>query len=183
MKIKQDPVSKLWCREDGAVLMPPSKGRFKTFRWTFGSDHGDGYRRVMYLGKSHSVHRIICGAFNGLPPEGKPCVDHINRIRDDNRPSNLHWVSAKENSDNQGCVDQSIAKYGVRACDDKKAWGAAYIAAHREEYRARDKACYERHREERKAYAAAYRAKMKAQGFTKRKGPDGKWGWYPINRA
>lgn len=158
MKIKQDPITGLWCREDGAVLMPPFPNiqRF-THTWTFGSRQPNGYRAVQRNGKRHQVHRMICRAFNGLPPADKPFVDHINRIRDDNRPSNLHWVCAKENSDNAGSVDKSVEAYGARACEDRK----AYM----------------------KAYSAALRAEKKAQGLAKRKGPDGKFGWYPRIRT
>lgn len=155
MKIKQDPVSKLWCREDGAVLLPPA-GHFKSFRWTFGHKTVNGYRVVKFHGKQYWVHQMVCRAFNGLAPADKPFVDHINRIRDDNRPSNLHFVSAKENADNQDSVDKSVEKYKVRSCDDHKSY--------------------------RKAYDAAKRAEKKAQGLTYRKGPDGKWGWHPRIR-
>lgn len=183
MIIKQDPVTGLWCREDGAILMPPSKGRFKSFRWAFGHKHADGYCRIGYKGGYYAVHRIVCRAFNGLPPKGKPEVDHINRVKDDNRPSNLHWVGRKENVDNTDSVDESIEKYGVRRCDDGTAYNRAYRESHREKYRAHCRAHRAAHSEEYKARDRAFRAKMKAQGLAKRKGPDGKYGWYPRKRA
>lgn len=190
MQIKQDPVTGLWCREDGAILMPPTGIKFKAFRWTIGSKQPSGYRTIQFHGKTHFVHQIVCRAFNGLAPEGKPCVDHINRIRDDNHSSNLHWVSYKENNDNHGRVLNRV-DYGVRACDDKtayaKAHGKAYYERHCEERKAHGKAYYEAHCEEikarQRAYEAAKAAKMKAQGFTMRKGPNGKWGWYPRIRT
>lgn len=157
MQIKQDPVTKLWCREDGAVLMPPIGYRFKKFRWTFGCKQPDGYRAIRLHGKQHQVHQLICRTFNGLPPADKPFVDHINRIKDVNYPSNLHWVSNKENNNNKDRIDRSVEKYGVRECDDKAAYG--------------------------KAYGKAYRAEKKARGLTMRKGPDGKYGWFPFKRA
>ena len=126
MQIRQDPITKLWCRNDGAVLMPPSRGRFKTFRWAFGYKRPNGYKQVKFQSKTYKAHQIVCRAFNGLAPTGRPLVDHINRIRHDNRPENLRWVSYKENNDNADRVDQSIEKYGVRACEDRAAWGRAY---------------------------------------------------------
>ncbi len=43
------------------------------------------------------VHQLICLAFHGLPPSPRHEVDHINNVRDDNRPENLRWVTRREN--------------------------------------------------------------------------------------
>lgn len=60
-----------------------------------------GYQQVTLCNddgkKQLLVHRIVCRAFNGEPPDGKYQVDHLNKVRDDNRASNLEWVSASEN--------------------------------------------------------------------------------------
>lgn len=45
------------------------------------------------------VHKVVASTF--IPnPEGKPCIDHINTDRTDNRACNLRWVTLKENSNN-----------------------------------------------------------------------------------
>ena len=48
-----------------------------------------------------SVHRLV--AIHYIPnPDNLPIVDHINRIRDDNRVENLRWSTSLENTQNQG---------------------------------------------------------------------------------
>lgn len=45
------------------------------------------------------VHRALMEAF--VPnPENKPCIDHINTIKTDNRLENLRWVNHSENTQN-----------------------------------------------------------------------------------
>lgn len=53
-----------------------------------------------YLGiGSFYIHRAVAELF--IPnPEHKPCIDHINTDRHDNRAKNLRWVTYKENSNN-----------------------------------------------------------------------------------
>lgn len=69
------------------------------------TDHPEGYKQVtLYSDKGKKrthflVHRIVASTW--IPnPENKPTVDHINRVRTDNRVENLQWSTAKEQCKN-----------------------------------------------------------------------------------
>ena len=65
--------------------------------------------------KDCSIHRLVAKTF--LPnPENKPCVDHINGNRADNRIENLRWVSHKENCNNPN------TKYKQIYSSNRKVW-------------------------------------------------------------
>ena len=62
-----------------------------------------GYERVKLCKegqhKVERIHKLVAMAF--IPnPENKPCIDHINTDRSDNRVENLRWVTHKENCNN-----------------------------------------------------------------------------------
>ena len=47
--------------------------------------------------KRIAVHRLVCMAFNGMPPEGKPWVNHKDGNKSNNHYTNLEWTSISEN--------------------------------------------------------------------------------------
>lgn len=63
----------------------------------------DGYLQVILSKdgkiKSCKTHRLVAQAF--IPnTDNKPCIDHINTNRTDNRVENLRWVTHTENMNN-----------------------------------------------------------------------------------
>lgn len=56
-----------------------------------------GYLTVGIYDKSTRVHRLVANAFIDNP-ENKPAVNHINKVRNDNRVSNLEWTTNAENN-------------------------------------------------------------------------------------
>ena len=64
----------------------------------------DGYCFVVLALKGRNnkrfVHRLVAEAFIGPRPE-EQTVDHINRVRDDNRIENLRYATASEQNKNR----------------------------------------------------------------------------------
>jgi hypothetical protein len=59
---------------------------------------GDGrYLRVKLEGKVYQVHVLVCTAFNGDAPLGKPLVLHRDDNPHNNHYSNLYWGSQADN--------------------------------------------------------------------------------------
>lgn len=113
------PTLGVWVREDGMVFNIPN-GNKKTskYRWTFGSlDVSNGYMRIWVNNTKYLVHRLVAETF--IPnPFNKPTVDHKNRVRTDNRVSNLRWYSYREQRFNSSQTDNAL-NLGVREIDNK----------------------------------------------------------------
>jgi hypothetical protein len=179
MKIKQHPGTGLWVTDDGRVIIPPDGHRFLKFRFTYGSRYNTGYMVVRYRGKRYLVHKLIIEAFieNKL---GLPTTDHINRIRDDNRLENLRYASYKLQADNTQKVDDSLAKYGVRSCEDRNKYQRAFYAGnpeYAERERAGNREWRAKNAELKRAKNLEYGAKQRALGRRYRKCPDGTHHW------
>lgn len=69
-------------------------GRARVGQTVKGALDNKGYRRTRVDGKQYKHHRLVWIYHNGKIPEGMQ-VDHINRIRDDNRIENLQLLNHK----------------------------------------------------------------------------------------
>jgi len=67
----------------------------------------DGYLAIQISGKKYQAHRLAWLYMTGDWPEHE--IDHVNRLRDDNRWRNLRVVTRMENSHNTGKHAKSIS--------------------------------------------------------------------------
>lgn len=101
----------------GEVFIPTTHSH--PAHWTFGSNRGRGYLRVRIAGKDYLVHRLVAETYFGEIPEGME-VDHINRVRGDNRVENLRIVTRRENMHNRADHDRVDARGGTHKYEDAR---------------------------------------------------------------
>lgn len=83
----------------------------------------DGYIRVWVDGHSYAAHRVMWLMVHGYFPEHD--IDHINRIKNDNRICNLREVTRSCNLKNTGSKSDSKSKIkGVGWFKRDSAWRA-----------------------------------------------------------
>lgn len=74
-----------------------------------GAINRKGYRQLSIGGQLYYAHRLVWFMEHGQFPIG--VLDHINRIKDDNRISNLREVSHKQNMENTGLYAHNTSGY------------------------------------------------------------------------
>lgn len=95
-KLINDP--KFEIREDGTIWTFTSRqGRPSERSREAGRYDSDGYIQISYRGQRIFAHRIVYQKFNGSL-QSDLVVDHVNQIRDDNRPENLKLMSIRANN-------------------------------------------------------------------------------------
>lgn len=60
-----------------------------------------GYLRVFIRGKRYLVSRLVCEAWHGPPPTEEHEANHIDYNIWNNKPSNLEWLTPKENREHR----------------------------------------------------------------------------------
>jgi len=85
-----------------------------------GTINGEGYLQVMINLKTYQVHRLVWLYHHGYTPEGM--MDHINRIRTDNRIENLREVSRSCNMRNRKQQRSSSGVKGVTWWAHRNKW-------------------------------------------------------------
>lgn len=58
------------------------------------------------------VHRIVCEAFHGAPPNPRSVVIHIDENGLNNKPENLKWGTQKENLNAPGFIKYCKSRTG-----------------------------------------------------------------------
>ena len=84
---------------------------------------GDGYLQIRLQSQRYKSHRLAWLYVYGVWPEDQ--IDHINRIRTDNRISNLREVSHKQNHQNRSKSSHNTSGHsGVSWYKQKSRWRA-----------------------------------------------------------
>ena len=111
---------------DGRIFTLSKK--CKKGEWIERSDkpNNKGYIRICICKKMYYVHRLIMMAFVG---ESDQQVDHINRIKTDNRLENLRYCTPRENQLNRDYVDNAKG-YSW----DKNKWKATIRINNKQKY-------------------------------------------------
>jgi hypothetical protein len=121
---------------------------------------------VTFRGKAYYVHRLVAEAFIPNPEDYKEVDHYPNRDKTANFVENLRWADRTMQSNNRQICEDSLARYGVRKSEDKRAYDRTY----KREYYANNPEYAERQH----ARNREWHEKQKALGKRQRKCPDGK---------
>lgn len=92
----------------------------------------NGYLKFAWQGRDYLVHRVAWYYVHGELPV---CIDHINRVRDDNRIANLRGADYQANQYNTSVSPRNKSGVkGVHRCKQTQKW-AATITVNRKQIR------------------------------------------------
>lgn len=88
-----------------------------------GCPGGDGYLQITVCSRKYQAHRLAWLYIHGSWPKDQ--LDHVNRVRTDNRISNLREVTNKQNMQNAGKrSDNTSGHPGVSWHKQRSKWRA-----------------------------------------------------------
>lgn len=87
-----------------------------------GSRHHSGYITVFVCGKYYTAHRLAWFYTHGYFPDLE--IDHINRVRSDNRLSNLRLVTRTQNMHNYSGHSLNSSGFTGVSLNKRKKWRA-----------------------------------------------------------
>lgn len=100
--IHDDGTAELLCQDIRVLLDAEDVKRASTYQWTMGTHgyvtSGAGQKQIL-------LHRLISGS------KGTDVIDHINRIKTDNRKSNLRIVNPQTNAFNRDKQSNNTSGY------------------------------------------------------------------------
>lgn len=99
--------------ETGHFMWRVSRGRSATGSRA-GTPNRAGYTQIRIDGGFHRAHRL---AFLYITGEIPPMIDHINRVKDDNRWANLRPATRQENAGNVGLQSNNTSGHRGVAWD------------------------------------------------------------------
>jgi hypothetical protein len=86
-----------------------------------GAINDKGYVKISINSKGHSAHRLAWLYMNGVYPPNQ--IDHINKVRSDNRFKNLRLATNKQNQENTSIrKDNSSGTTGINWRKDLEKW-------------------------------------------------------------
>lgn len=178
IRVKQHPTLGILVCTDGHIMIPSTYFNKKA-HWTKGWKFNTGYLGIRLHGKNYQVHRLVAETFISNK-DNKPTVDHINRIKTDNRIENLRWATIQEQNENHSNVDTRV-DYGIRSCKNKNEYDKLY---HKQKYKdnkekliEKSKNYYTTHKEQRIQKSKDYRKSKIEKGYRRIRCTDGKLHW------
>jgi hypothetical protein len=116
----QDELKAKFILRDDGVFVNRTNGR------AVGNTDKDGYTTIAFnvrgKTKTHKAHRLVWLWYFGEMPAGQ--LDHINRVKDDNRIENLRLASAEQNMSNRQKMRNNTTGYKGVFRTGKKFHGA-----------------------------------------------------------
>ena len=106
--------------DEGLITTVPFVGAFKWFPAYMAARSGGvaGLKERRYIvgsmksKRTLKVAQMVCEAFHGPMPEGKPYVLHRDEDARNNRPDNLYWGTQKENLNAPGFITYCKSRVG-----------------------------------------------------------------------